>query len=88
MQHDTVVNEIYSHQLDNTPGVIGSLEGIEEVEVDGEKLSLGGYLDIGLVDTMADTFLESLGGLITVILYLFGKGRSCGFKRKASETIT
>lgn len=88
MQHDTVIHDIYSYELSDEMGVIGSLENIEKVEINGENLALGGYLDIGLIDTMKDMLFESLGGLITVILYLLGKGKSCGFKRKEYKAIT
>lgn len=87
MQHDEVITDIYSYELGESVGEVGSLEGIHSVMVNGEILDVG-YLDIGLYDTMGDTLLESLGGLITVIIYLLGKGKSCGFKRKVSEAIS
>ena len=42
----------------NTPIMI---DGIESVVVNGEELGLGGYLDIGLNDTMGDLFVNFIG---------------------------
>mgnify|MGYP000186517788 CR=1 FL=1 len=55
MQKDTIVNTIYSVMLDPAGGnhVVG-VTGIRDVAVNGESLGLGGYLDIGLLDTMED----------------------------------
>ena len=66
MQKDAVVHEISSVMLDpagrNTPTVI---RGITDVIVvaNGEEISLGlgGYLDIGLLDTMKDLFVNFIG---------------------------
>lgn len=77
MQKDTVVHTISSVLLDpnggNTPAVI---RGITEVVVDGQPLGLGGYLDIGLYDTMKDLFVNFIGAVMfSVIGYFFVKSR-------------
>ena len=70
MQKDTVITPISSVTLDatnsNTPIVIRS---INDVAVNGQSLGLGGYLDIGLYDTMEDLFVNFIGA---VVFSLFG----------------
>ena len=70
MQKDTVITTISSVTLDatnsNTPIVIRS---INDVAVNGQSLGLGGYLDIGLYDTMEDLFVNFIGA---VVFSLFG----------------
>lgn len=72
-QKDTVVHSISSVLLGsgNTPGKINE---ITQVYVNGEDLGLGGYLDIGLIDTMADLFVNFIGALIFSIFgYRYAK---------------
>ena len=40
------------------------MDQIQEVMVNGQALGLGGYLDIGLVDTMEDLFVNFIGAEI------------------------
>ena len=84
MQKDAVVHEISSVMLDpagrNTPTVI---RGITDVIVvaNGEEISLGlgGYLDIGLLDTMKDLFVNFIGAAVfSWIGYFYVKGRGQG----------
>ena len=80
MQKDTVVHTISSVMLDpdggNRPAAI---RGIEEVVINGEELGLGGYLDIGLIDTMKDLFVNFLGAVVfCVIGYFYLKNRGKG----------
>ncbi len=75
MQKDTIVHVISSVALDptnsNTPVVI---QGIESAAVNGRELGLGGYLDIGLYDTMEDLFVNFIGAVVfSVIGYLDAK---------------
>lgn len=81
MQKDTVVNFITSVALDptnsNRPVTIS---GINDVIVNGQSLDLGGYLDIGLIDTMEDLFVNFIGAVVFSIFGYFyvkkrGKGR-------------
>ncbi len=78
MQKDTVISSIATVMLDptgtQTPVVIG---GIESVVVNGQELGLGGYLDIGLYDTMEDLFVNLVGAVVFSIIgyfYLKSKG--------------
>ena len=84
MQKDAVVHEISSVMLDptggNTPTII---RGITDVIVvaGGEQISLGlgGYLDIGLLDTMKDLFVNFIGAVVfSWIGYFYVKGRGKG----------
>ena len=63
-QKDTIIHSISSVALDptmsNTPVRI---EGITEVLVNGQSLGLGGYLDIGLIDTMKDLLVNFVGAV-------------------------
>lgn len=69
MQKDTVVHSISSTFLDpsnsNKRIVIND---IEEVVINGQELGAGGYLDIGLIDTMEDLFVNFVGALTFSIL--------------------
>ena len=87
MQKDTVVNTIRSVMLNpdgrNVPYVIS---GIESVTVNGQELGLGGYLDIGLIDTMKDLFVNFIGAVVfSVIGYFYVK--SSGKNKFASRFI-
>ncbi len=75
MQHDTVITSIESHYLDEELGSVGTLDNIESVVVDGTPLPVKGYLDIGLIDSMTDMLLESLGAVIVGVLYVLDRGR-------------
>lgn len=64
MQKDTVVNVITSVALDPTNSNIPiTISGITDVAVNGQSLGLGGYLDIGLYDTMGDLIVNLIGAL-------------------------
>lgn len=82
MQKDTVVSLINTVDLDATrTNQVVSLKGIEDVLIlytDGstQSLSLGGYLDIGLHDTMKDLLVNFVGAVIfSLIGYFFVKSR-------------
>lgn len=85
MQKDTVVSFINSVTLDETKtNTVIRLKGIEDAVImyaDGttESLSLGGYLDIGLHDTMKDLIVNFVGAVIfSVIGYFYVKARGRG----------
>lgn len=72
MQKDTVITHFSSVMLDpsnsNIPIVI---RDISDVSVDGKSLGLGGYLDIGLYDTMEDLFVNMIGALVFSVIGYF-----------------
>ena len=80
MQKDTIVHSIHSVMLDpagaNTPVEI---DNITDVVVNGQSLGLGGYLDIGLLDTMKDLFVNFIGAVVfSTIGYFYVKNRGKG----------
>ena len=84
MQKDTIVNTIYSVMLDPAGGnhVVG-VTGIRDVAVNGESLGLGGYLDIGLLDTMEDLLVNFIGATVfSIIGYFYVKNRGKGWFAK------
>ena len=80
MQKDTVVNSITSVMLDPTNSNIPvTIDGITSVQVNGQELGFGGYLDIGLYDTMEDLFVNFIGAVtFSVIGYFYIKHRGKG----------
>ena len=85
MQKDTVVHAISSVKLDptggNTPTGLGDITDVIVVTANGEQvaLGLGGYLDIGLLDTMKDLFVNFAGAVVfSVIGYFYVKSRGRG----------
>ena len=53
MQKDTVIHAIHSVSLDPTlSNKVVTIPDIQDVVINGESLGLGGYLDIGIIDTM------------------------------------
>lgn len=97
MQKDTILTSIYS-VLFNPEGV-NSAVGIDvkSIVVNGEIWNYGGYVDIGLYDTMHDLWVNFLGAVVFSIIGLFYiKGRGNGkfaerfipiLKKKPSETM-
>lgn len=80
MQKDTVIHAIRSVTLDpagrNVPYVI---KGITETAVNGQKLAVNGYLDIGLIDTMQDLIVNFIGAFVfSVIGFFYVKSRGRG----------
>lgn len=85
MQKDTVVNIISSVNLDpaggNTPTAIRDIADVIIVHSDGSQqaLGLGGYLDIGILDTMKDLFVNFIGAVtFSIIGYFYVKKRGKG----------
>lgn len=85
MQKDTIVHTIGSVMLDptggNTPVAIKGITDVIVVTADGtqQALGLGGYLDIGIVDTMQDLFVNFIGAVIfSFIGFFYVKNRGKG----------
>ena len=85
MQKDTVVSSITSVMLDPTnKNIPVTIDGITSVTVNGQELGFGGYLDIGLYDTMADLFVNFIGAVVfSTIGYFYIKHRGKGKLAKA-----
>ena len=79
-QKDTVINTIYSitfHEEDKNDVVELPINSIVVNGQDWNKL-YGGYIDIGLHDTMEDLFVNFIGAVIFSVfgyLYTIGKGK-------------
>ena len=85
MQKDTVVSSITSVMLDPTnKNIPVTIDGITSVTVNGQELGFGGYLDIGLYDTMEDLFVNFNGAVVfSTIGYFYIKHRGKGKLAKA-----
>ena len=61
-----------------------TIDGITSVTINGQELGLGGYLDIGLYDTMGDLFVNFIGAVVfSTIGYFYIKQRGKGKLAKA-----
>ena len=85
MQKDTVVNTISTVNLDPNHGtaavVVRGIQDVILVLEDGIQmpLGLGGYLDVGIIDTMKDLFVNFIGAAVfSVIGYFYVQGRGKG----------
>ena len=83
MQKDAVVTHISSVYLnpDNVNRAV-QIKNITDTAVNGQSLGVGGYLDIGLYDTMKDLFVNFIGAVVFSIIGFFytkysghGRGR-------------
>lgn len=90
MQKDFVVTRISSVALDptlsNKPVII---DGVTEVYVNGLPLGLGGYLDIGIIDTMKDLIVNFIGAVVFSVIgffYVKSRGKS-KFAKKFIPTV-
>lgn len=85
MQKDSIVHSIGTILLDptggNHPVALHNIVDLIVVQADGTQtaLGLGGYLDIGLLDTMEDLFVNFIGALIfSIIGYFYVRSRGQG----------
>ena len=85
MQKDAIVTSFSSVTLDETNSnkaiTVSDISDVIIVHSDGssEALGLGGYLDIGINDTMKDLLVNLLGAVIfSVIGYFYVKQRGQG----------
>ena len=85
MQKDTLLTSLrpsylLSELVGYPVGVLGDLNGAE-LSVNGQTLAY--CVDFGLIDSMQDIFIETLGAAVYTALYCVGKG-----KRFAFESVT
>ena len=85
MQKDTIVRQINTVELDETrTNKVVKIKNIDDVIIvhsDGseESLGLGGYRDIGIIDTMKDLFVNFIGAVVFSILgFIYVKTRGKG----------
>ena len=89
MQKDSIMHSIPSVMLDptggNAPVIIRDITDVIVVTADGAQhpLGLGGYLDIGILDTMKDLFVNFIGAVVfSFIGYFYVKNRGKGWFAK------
>lgn len=95
MQKDTIIREIGSINLDptggNTPIRLRDITDVIVVQGSGAQtsLGLGGYLDIGLLDTMEDLFVNFVGAFVfSIIGYFYVRSRGQNkFARRFIPTV-
>ena len=75
MQDDTVIHGLTSYLLGDGLGMTGSIPNIQSVSVNGLLLPVDGYIDIGLIDTMLDMLLETMGAIAACVIILLDKDR-------------
>ena len=85
MQKDHVVNTIATVSLDPTQSnqvvLVRDIADVILVHSDGSQqaMGLGGYLDLGIYDTMKDLFVNFIGAVVfSVIGFFFVKSRGRG----------
>ena len=80
MQKDRIVTSISTVELDpnnsNTPVRIDNIESTQINTKDGQIIINGGYLDIGIIDTMKDLIVNFIGAVtFSFIGYLYIRNR-------------
>ncbi len=80
MQKDWIIPAVSSVKLNPTGANVPVKVIVDSLAVNGENWNLGGYLDVGLVDTMKDLMVNFVGAVVfsvigTVYLKKQGKGK-------------
>ena len=78
MQKDWILPTISSVKLNPTGANVPVRVDIQSVVINGETWNLGGYLDVGIVDTMKDlivNFIGAVGFSVIGIFYLKARGK-------------
>ena len=84
MQKDTVLTSISSVLLNPEGTNVAVRIPIEKIVVNGDTWNYGGYIDIGLYDTMHDLWVNFLGATVFSVLgafYIKGRGKGNFIKR-------
>lgn len=75
LQKDTVISEIASTMF-SSDGSVGIIRDITDVSLNGNALPVGGYIDIGLFDTMEDLFVGFVGALLFFVISIITLNKS------------
>lgn len=80
MQKDWILPTISSVKLNPDGANVPVKVAVESVVINGEEWNLGGYLDVGIVDTMKDLIVNFIGAVVFSIVGIFylknrGKGK-------------
>ena len=87
MQKDTIVSSINSYELDPSRQNPVKISEITKTEITGTvngkpgDMTVNGYIDIGLNDTMEDMFVNLVGAFVFSIIaafYIKGRGEGRG----------
>ena len=69
MQKDTIIHAIHSVTLDPAgKNIPYAIQGITQTAVNGVDMGIGGYLDIGLIDTMQDLLVNFIGAFVFSVI--------------------
>ncbi len=71
MQKDTLVGSFSTTFLSGDTQKAVFVEGVREVAVNGKVMVTGGYLELGLRDTMLDLFVNFIGAVVFSIFGFF-----------------
>lgn len=71
MQKDTILPAISSVALNPEGKNVAIQLQIEQVAINGTTWNYGGYIDIGLIDTMQDLFVNFVGALVFSFIGMF-----------------
>lgn len=74
MQADTIIHDIYT-KVNSTDGSTQIYNAITDTQVNGASMGINGYLDIGLIDTMHDMLVETVGALVFLVYVLFDRNK-------------
>lgn len=80
MQDDTLIPALHSYLLGPEMGVVGHMDPIESVIVNG--VVLPGYIDAGLFDTMYDMMVETAGAAVFAFYVLLAGRKHPLLRRK------
>ena len=95
MQKDTIIQSFHTVLLDpsggTSPVAVDQIKDVIVVKADGTQyaLGLGGYIDIGIIDTICDLFVNFIGALVFSFLgffYIKSRGNG-GFVRRFIPTL-
>ena len=85
MQKDWIVPAINSVKLNPTGANIPIHVDVQSVVINGETWNLGGYLDIGIVDTMKDLMVNFVGAVVFSVIGILYLKQS--WKRKLAASL-
>lgn len=85
MQSDTIIHSISSFNLSPEPGIRGEILDISEVIINGKPMGVGGYIDIGLIDTMDDLLRETAASAVVAVIFALSKDRLHVFRRSQQK---
>lgn len=72
-QKDTIITEIHSTGVEQQL-LPFTIEDAHKITIDGQTISEIGYVDIGLIDTMEDLFVNFIGALLfSVFSYFYAR---------------